>query len=101
MAKKDPKKEVEKNYPEFVDVVAGLNIQELEKRILMYTKERENVLDSKEKDETLIKTAALKKELEAPYRDSIKAISLKTKYLFQLLSEKGGDTNGSGEHSKQ
>jgi hypothetical protein len=88
---KNYKKKVETNYPDFVSEVVGLSIENLESRILMYTKERERFLDQKEKDEELQKVSELKKELEAPYRENATAIGLKVKYLLGLLEEKGGE----------
>jgi hypothetical protein len=43
-------------------------------------------------DEELEKTAALLKELKAPYNETKKAIKLKMRYIVQLIGEKGGQT---------
>lgn len=94
MAKQDPKmkmkKTVEKEFPSFVDEVVGHSIEQLEGKILTYAKERENVRDSKSNDEGLLKVLDMKAELEAPYKDALKAIDLKSRYLIELLKEKGG-----------
>jgi hypothetical protein len=89
-AKMRMKKSVEKEFPSFVDEVVGMDISSLEAKILTYAKERENVRDSKANDEGLVKVLDMKAELEAPYRDAMKAIDLKSRYLIELLKEKGG-----------
>lgn len=93
--KKTLREEVEDKYGEFANSVAGLGVGELDSLLLRYAKYREEVKESKKEDEQLIKTAELKKELEAPYKDSLKAIDLKSRYLLILIGEKGGDTSGS------
>ena len=95
MAKsKTLREQVEEKYGEWVDTVVGLNVEKLDSLLLSYTKHREEVRDSKAKDEKLLQTLELKKELEAPYKDSLKAIDLKTRYLLMLIGEKGGNTSG-------
>jgi superfamily II RNA helicase len=90
MAKKDIKMVVEKKYPDFADTVLGLSVEDLEKRLSTYAKERDNVREAKENDEKLEEIANLKSELEAPYKDATKAIDLKSRYIIQLIKDKGG-----------
>ena len=90
MAKKDKKTQVQEVYPEFVDAVMGLSVEDLNKQILLYAKERENVREAKEKDDGLRDLTEAKKLAEGPYRDTNKAINLKTSFLFELIKEKGG-----------
>jgi len=93
--KKTLREQIEEQYGEFADSVVALGVSELDSMLLRYTKYREEVKESKLHDEQLQKTAELKKELEAPYRDALKAIDLKSRYLLLLIGEKGGDTSGS------
>ncbi len=93
MAKKSVQETVQKKYPDFVEVVDGLGVPELEARLLTYAKEREKVEEAKEADEELAKTAELLKELKGPYSDATKAINLKSRYLISLIKEKGGNVD--------
>lgn len=95
MAKKDVKLEVQKKYPDFAEAVDGLAVNDLENRLLNYAKERENVRAAKEADEKLEEVCSLKSELEGPYKDSQKAIDLKSRYIIALIKEKGGNAEGS------
>jgi hypothetical protein len=92
--KKTVRQQVEEQFQEWTDSVQGLSVSDLDSMILRYAKYREEIKDAKEKDETLQKTKELIKELSAPYRESLKANELKTKYLITLLGEKGGETSG-------
>lgn len=89
--KKDIRTIVQKQFPEFPEVVDGLSTEDLEKRISSYAKEAENVEDAKEADEALNEAKDQVAEFSAPYKDAKKAIRLKIRYLIQLLKEKGGD----------
>lgn len=92
MAKqKRPNSEVvEKAYPDFVPTVAGLSIDELEKRLVGYAKHAEDVEDAKENDKGLEEAKAQVAEFGAPYRDAKKEIRLKSRYIMNLIKEKGG-----------
>jgi len=93
---KKPKKsfteQVEKEYPDFVAVVAGLSVEDLDKRLSDYAKEQENALKAQEEDTELESTKEKLKELKAPYNDVKKALRLKMRYLIKLIEEKGGQT---------
>ena len=93
MAKKTVtvQEKVQKDYPEFVSTVDGLSVQDLEGKLSSYAKEADKVLVARKEDEELTKTKALTKELSGPYSDALKAIALKTKYIIELIKEKGGD----------
>lgn len=82
---------VEKDYPEFVSVVAGMSADELEKKLASYAKEQENSLKAEESDAELQSTKEKLKELKAPYGDIKKALRLKMRYIIALIEEKGGD----------
>lgn len=82
---------VQKDYPDFAQEVDGLPLDALEKRISTYAKEAEKVSKAKEDDIALEEVNEKKSELEGPYKDAKKAISLKIRYLIQRVKDKGGD----------
>jgi hypothetical protein len=88
---KSLEEKVQSEFPEFVETVMGLNVQELEKRLSDYAKNRHEVQESKKNDEALKEIASQKSEMEAPYRDALNAIELKSKYIIKLIEEKGGN----------
>lgn len=90
-AKKDIKAIVQKQFPEFPEVVDGLSLDDLEKRISTYAKEAENVNDAMDADEGLQGAKDQVAEYSAPYKDAKKAIRLKIRYLIQLVKDKGGN----------
>lgn len=90
--KKDIRVVVQKQFPEFPEVVDGLSVDELEKRLSQYAKEQETVEDAKDADEALQQAKDQVGEYSAPYKDAKKAIRLKMKYLIALIGDKGGST---------
>lgn len=90
--KKDVRTKAQKQIPDFVEVVDALGVPELEKRLNTLAKQAEEVESSKENDEGLEEAKQVASELAAPYRDAKKEIRLKTRYIIQLIGEKGGDT---------
>lgn len=89
--KEDIKTKVQKEFPDFTEVVDGLSIEQLEKRLSSYAKEGEAVETARENDEALQDAKDLVAELSGPYKDAKKAIRLKTKYIISLIEEKGGE----------
>jgi hypothetical protein len=81
---------VQKDMPEFVDSVNGLSVQQLETRIATYQKELQDSEEFRGKDEALSRAKAEAKELAAPYNDVAKSVGVKTRYLIELIREKGG-----------
>jgi hypothetical protein len=90
--KKDVRQKAQKQLPDFVEVVDALGVDELEKRLNTLAKQAEEVESAKEADEALEEAKQAVSELGAPYRDAKKDIRLKTRYIIQLIGEKGGDT---------
>lgn len=88
--KKSFKEVVEKEYPEFVNDVVGLNLSDLESRISTYAKESEKVSEEKANNPTILDAKAELSLLLGPYKDTQKALRLKMKYLISLVKEKGG-----------
>jgi hypothetical protein len=85
------KTKVQKQYPDFVDMVDSMTVDQLEDRLNIYAKEQEKVKKAKEADMDLKNAKELASELGAPYADAKKAIDLKTSYIISLIGEKGGD----------
>lgn len=91
MAKKTLAEIVEKEYPDFVEDVQGLDAATLRSRLSTYAIELDRSEQAKEDDEAYQTAKALASELGAPYRDIEKALKLKRKYIVKLIKEKGGD----------
>lgn len=81
---------VQSEFPEFVETVVGLTVDELNKRLSDYAKNRHEVQESKKVDADLEEAKAQVSEMSAPYNDALKAIELKSKYIISLIGEKGG-----------
>lgn len=75
---------------EFKDEVDRLSVQQLESRITNYQKQLDESREHKNNNEVLNNIKAEKATIEAPYRDVENAIKIKTKYLIELIKEKGG-----------
>ncbi len=92
-------KKILKNYPEFPEVVDGLSVPELEKKLLEYAKETAAVNaklgEMKEEGGPIYLAQQAVKELTGPYSDIKKALNLKKAYLHALIGDKGGSTGGS------
>jgi hypothetical protein len=94
MAKKSVKEQIETDNPDFVAEVVGLSVDELNARVAKLAADTEEVQQSLEKASEeggpIYDARAVLKELTGPYNDSKKALRLKTRYLVQLIEEKGG-----------
>jgi len=75
---------------EFKEEVDRLSVPELEKRITSYQKQLDESREHKKNNEALAKVSAEKSTLEGPYKDVEKAVKIKTKYIIELIKEKGG-----------
>lgn len=81
---------MQKDMPEFCDSCQGLSVQQLEQRIATYQKELQDSETHKEGNDLLRKAIAEAKELGAGYREVKKDTGRKTRYLIELIREKGG-----------
>lgn len=81
---------VQAEFPEFVESVNGLSVEQLEKRLSDYAKHRDDVEESKKADAGLESAKAMVSEMSAPYNDALKAINMKSKYIVAYIKEKGG-----------
>lgn len=83
------KEKVQKEYADFAQEVESLTVAQLEDRIVGMQKALEESEEHKENNEALKAARAEASELSGPYRDVKKAVRLKTKYILELLAEKG------------
>lgn len=88
---KQPKRSIEetcqKEMPEFVAEVSGLDLAALNTRLAGYAKDVEAVQDASEADEELERTREQLNQLSAPYREAKKALKLKIRYIISLTKE--------------
>lgn len=89
--KKSVMEKVQEEYPEFAAEVMGLAADKLNNRLATLAKYAEENEDAKEKDKELSDAQSLASELSAPYKDTKKAIRLKSRFVIGLLKEKGAD----------
>ena len=85
-------KKVEKDYPEFVEIINTLSGTDLEKRILEYAKEQERIDEELDSNEIIKAIKDNLKETRSPFVDAKKAVKLKMKYLRALLDDRGHPT---------
>lgn len=79
----------QKELPEFVAEVDGLSQEALNSRLAELAKGLAAIQTAKEDDEELEEAKEKASELAAPYRDGVKALTLKSRYIISLLSDKG------------
>jgi hypothetical protein len=88
--KLDFKQKVAKEFPEFVSVVDGMSLEELDQRLLSLAKHQEEVAEALAQHEEINRLKERLKELKADFTDTQKALKMKMKYIHQLIKEKGG-----------
>lgn len=76
---------------EFKEEVDSLSVDDLEIRISNMQKGLDESREHKKENVALQKVSAEKAELEGPYKDVEKAVKVKTKYIIELIKEKGGE----------
>lgn len=86
---KDLETRVSENYPDFYKEVQTLPTDDLNSRLTGLAKGREETLEAKDNDEALEEAKESVSQLSGPYRDTLKAVSLKTRYLMKLLKDRG------------
>lgn len=89
MSKKSVKEQVQDKYKDFASEVEGLSAAALKARVVVYQQQLAESEAHKEANESLSRARAEVTELAGPYNDVKKAVKLKTKYLLDLISEKG------------
>lgn len=75
---------------EFKEEVDALSIASLEARITRMQKDLDESEEHKKNNSALQKVSSEKSELEGPYKDVKKSVQVKTKYIIELIKEKGG-----------
>lgn len=80
---------VRQEHPEFVAEVVSLSVEELNGRLAAHAKQIAEVEDAKEADEELASAREVASTLAAPYTESKKAINQKTRFIVELIKEKG------------
>jgi hypothetical protein len=90
MGKLDINLKVQKKFPEFANEVNGLSVDDLSARISRLAQADADNSEARENDNELAEASARHSELKAPYEDAKKAIKLKSRYLRNLIKEKGG-----------
>lgn len=90
MGKLDINMKVQKKFPEFVKEVDGLSVEELSVRISRMAQALADTAEAKENDGELAEVAERLAFLKAPYEDVKKAVQLKSRYIRNLIKEKGG-----------
>lgn len=75
---------------EFADEVRGQSVQALEARITRMQKDLDESEEHRAQNVSLNNAKDEVKELSGPYNDVRKAVKLKTKFIIELIKEKGG-----------
>lgn len=83
------KEKVQKDCPEFVAEVESASVEQLDARLAQLAKDIEAVNDAKEADEELEMAREKASQLAAPYSESRKALQTKSRYIVELLKDKG------------
>lgn len=74
--------------PSFISEYRHLSKEELEKRFFQINKYREEIVTAQKTDEALFTAKETVKELNAPYRESLKINKEKTRFIALLLEER-------------
>lgn len=84
-------KRLQKENPEFVASVESMSLDELKKEISLKSQQKEEVKASQKEDEQLNEAKELVKELNAPYRESLKALSDKITFIYLTMKNVSGE----------
>lgn len=75
---------------EFKETVDRMSVKDLEGRITQMQKDLADSEEHRENNKVLKDAKDKVSELSGPYNDVKKAIKVKTKYIIELIKEKGG-----------
>jgi hypothetical protein len=81
-------KTIEENDSSFCGEVRGMTVSQLKDVLALVSMQRESVVKAKEDDEELISLKAQVKEISAPYRESLKKLQDKIKFIVGTMEEK-------------
>jgi hypothetical protein len=85
MAKKTLKEKVEEKLPHFVGMIKDMKTkQELEDSLIIYIRQKEDLVIAKERDEELNQLKAKKTELSKPYNQLISTIKKMKNYVYKF-----------------
>lgn len=86
--KKNIRDQVQEQLPDFAEECNALTADQINTRLAGLAQSTQEVEDAKEADEELEQAQAKASELGAPYRDSLKTIKLKTRYLLAIAKDR-------------
>lgn len=86
---KDLLSQIKEQLPDFLDEVKELNLTQINARLSKLCQDAEDTRQARDDDDELSRAREKATCLGAPYRETLKAIGLKTRYLVQQLKEKG------------
>lgn len=91
MTEKEEKliKKIQKDFPEFYQSLQSSSLDELKAKLTTHAKHRENTLKAREECEPLQAAKETARELAAPFNETLSNISMRTKYIYLLMREKG------------
>lgn len=85
MSKKSIDEIVEEKYPTFANMIKDIkSIEELNKTLIIYLREKEQLIITKERDEELNKLKSLKTEAAKPYNQTIAALKKMTSCIYKF-----------------
>jgi len=73
---------------EFVVEIRSLNSNELNQKLFQLAKYEQEIISAKNQDDKLLDAKELVKELNAPYRESLKANRQKARLVGLIISER-------------
>jgi len=88
-SKKTIQEKVQSEFPEFVSETGGLSADQLNNKLATLAKYLDDTETAKENDSDLEQAQAVASELSAPYKEAKKVLKMKSKYVIELLKEKG------------
>jgi hypothetical protein len=83
------KNKVQEEYPEFANEISFLDLPSLRARIVSLQQALAESEEHREANDSLKEARAVVSEISGPYNDVKKAVKLKTKYILDLIKEKG------------
>lgn len=91
MTEKEEKlvKKIQKDFPDFYDALQSASTDDLKEKLSTHAKHREETLKSREECVPLNEAKEKVKEMNGPFNDTLKALNLRSKYIYMLMKEKG------------
>lgn len=89
-SKKSLRDTIQESHEAFAQEVDRMSVADLDRRLNLLAKHGEEIDEEKENNEGLKEAREALNQISGPFRDAKKANKLKTKYVIQLIKEKGG-----------